>query len=381
MAVKSTYISKLFIRIVLLAPSLGCFPSLGAAEGQLRRTAATDTSWQLGPFERVEEKNPILLPLANSQFFCPLAEKIVHWEAKDVFNPAAVVRNNKVYLIYRAEDHVGPKFGTKRFGLAFSDDGVNFQRLSQPVFYPDHDAAEHWEQGGGVEDPRIVEDEMGRYVMTYTAYDGLVARLMVATSFDLHSWHKHGPAFRYTLEGKYLDLWSKSGSIVSRRSGEHFVAEKINGSYWMYWGDSNIYLARSSDLLNWEIIEQDHKPRAVLEPRAGLFDSELVEPGPQAMLSDAGILLLYNGKNAAQGGDVQLQAGTYTAAQVLFSSSNPSQLLQRSATYFLKPETSYEKEGQVPQVCFIEGLVNFKGVWRLYYGAADSTVATAIFRE
>ena len=65
--------------------------------------------WMLGPFEKAAEANPCLVPNAVSRFFCPVQEKELGWEAKDVFNPAAVVKDDRVYLLYRAEDHEGKK--------------------------------------------------------------------------------------------------------------------------------------------------------------------------------------------------------------------------------------------------------------------------------
>jgi predicted GH43/DUF377 family glycosyl hydrolase len=47
-------------------------------------------------------------------------------------------------------------------------------------------------------------------------------------------------------------------------------------------------------------------------------------------------------------------------------------------TYFMTPDKPYETTGQVNQVCFIEGLVNYKGKWFLYYGTADSKIAVAV---
>ncbi|MFR6590489.1 MAG: hypothetical protein ACLURV_10630 [Gallintestinimicrobium sp.] len=58
-------------------------------------------SWMLGPFEKAAEANPCLVPNAVSRFFCPVQEKELGWEAKDVFNPAAVVKDDRVYLLYR----------------------------------------------------------------------------------------------------------------------------------------------------------------------------------------------------------------------------------------------------------------------------------------
>jgi predicted GH43/DUF377 family glycosyl hydrolase len=110
---------------------------------------------------------------------------------------------------------VGLYNGTSRIGLAISEDGVNFTRLPEPVFYPENDDFVIYEWEGGNEDPRVVEFN-GTYVMTYTAYDGELARLMVATSKDLLNWTKHGSVFAQAEGGIYVDMWSKSGSIITQ---------------------------------------------------------------------------------------------------------------------------------------------------------------------
>jgi predicted GH43/DUF377 family glycosyl hydrolase len=46
-----------------------------------------------------------------------------------VFNPAAIVKDGLVQLLYRAQ---GPD-GRSSIGLAKSSDGVRFKRLSEPV--------------------------------------------------------------------------------------------------------------------------------------------------------------------------------------------------------------------------------------------------------
>lgn len=93
--------------------------------------------WMLGPFEKAAEANPCLVPNAASRFFCPIQEKEIGWEAKDVFNPAAVVKDDRVYLLYRAEDHEGKYAGTSRVGMAVSEDGLHFQTMPEPVLYPE----------------------------------------------------------------------------------------------------------------------------------------------------------------------------------------------------------------------------------------------------
>ena len=115
----------------------------------------------------------------------------------------------------------------------------------------------------------------------------------------------------------------------------------------------------------------------VISPRPGAFDSRLVEPGPPPFLTEDGILFIYNSMNANIGGDPQLPPGTYAAAQVLLDPANPLQVLDRMDHYFIHPEKPYERSGQVGEVCFVEGLVFFKGEAFLYYGTADSKIAVA----
>ena len=346
---------------------------------KVKETTQAGKDWALLPFSKADSVNPILLPGADLKFKCPVRNDTVRWEEKDVFNPAAVVRNDTIFLLYRAEDVIGKFAGTSRIGLAYSTDGLHFTKHPVPVLYPDNDSLKKYEWEGGCEDPRLVEDGNGRYFLTYTAYDGDKARLLVASSGDLYHWKKHGLVFSKAFDGKYIDQWSKSGSIVSKYENGRIIAVKINGLFWMYWGDTDIFLASSEDLINWTPIETNEKKLlTVFGPRKGKFDSDLVESGPPAMLADNGIVLLYNSRNILANGDSSLPEHTYSASQILLSKNDPSKVVDRMDTYFMKPEKAYEITGQVNQVCFIEGLVNFKNHWYLYYGTADSKIAVAV---
>lgn len=289
-------------------------------------------NWQLGPFERYEG-NPILTPQGNS------------WEAKDVFNPAAWSDGETIYMLYRAEDSTGVGIwnGTSRVGLAKSSDGINFTREPDPVYEP----VEEWELPGGAEDPRVAKIE-DRFYMTYTAYDGETARLALASSTDLETWDRHGLILP--------DMgWTKAGAIVP---------QKINDRYWMYYGDTNIWIAWSEDLINWTAIEEP-----VMRTRDGMFDSGLIEPGPTPIITDQGILMLYNSA------DDDL---VYRTAQALFDINDPTKLLKRSDTWFLAPELEMEVEGQIPNVVFIEGYAELGGRGFLYYGMGDSGIGVAV---
>ena len=372
----------------------GCRNNQSQSQKSPQSTEKTDAvkDWALLPFEKLDNVNPVLQPGTGS-FTDPIRKVKVLWEEKDVFNPAIVQKDGKIYMLYRAQDKVGKPGGTSRIGLAVSTDAIHFTRMSAPVLYPANDSYKKLEWEGGCEDPRVVEDSLGTYYMTYTAYDGQTARLLEATSKDLLHWTKCGSVFAKAYGGKYAKLWSKSGSIVSVYKAGQPVAVKVNGKYWMYWGDTQIWCAYSDNLIDWTPIEMkagEHPPvklrsqaltmpdlKVVLSTREGKFDSDLVESGPPAMLTDKGIRLIYNSRNMQAYGDKSLPDGIYTAAQVLFDKNDPTKIIDRMDTWFMRPEKPYEITGQVNQVCFLEGLTEFKNVWYLYYGTADSKIAVA----
>ena len=189
---------------------------------------ARQPGWMMGPF--IKQAQPVLRPAPGSTFHCPVLGKEVAWEAQNVYNPAAVVRNGRVYLLYRADDQNPElKWGrTCRIGMAWSEDGTNFNRHPTPVLYPDNDAWKPYEWEGGCEDLHIVEDEGGTCYLNYTTWNGSADTVSVATSADLVHWTKHGPAFR-----KAGRVGGRSGVVVSRRVGDRLVATKLNGKYWM----------------------------------------------------------------------------------------------------------------------------------------------------
>jgi predicted GH43/DUF377 family glycosyl hydrolase len=340
-------------------------------------------SWCIGPFVRDDAADPILKPNPVPEFLCPMTGQAVRWEQDNVFNPAAVVKDGKVYVLYRAEDDSGIGIGahTSRIGLAFSSDGSHFRTEPVPVLYPAQDDQRRFEWPGGCEDPRVVEGPDG-YVMTYTAWNRDTARLSVATSKDLYHWTKRGSAFGDAFNGRFVDTWSKSGSILTTIVGHRLVAARVEGKYWMYWGEGSICAATSNDLVRWTpVLDSGGALLHLLGPRPGLFDSGLAECGPPAVLTRNGIVLIYNGKNGDSDGSPDVGRGAYSAGQALFDAQDPLKLLQRTDRCFFKPERPYEATGQYASgTVFVEGLVFFRNRWRLYYGTADSMVGVAVSR-
>ncbi|MBO7471314.1 MAG: hypothetical protein J6T78_05550 [Bacteroidaceae bacterium] len=348
--------------------------------------------WAIGGFTRPEGKNPMVSPIANNLFYCPMKKANVRWECADTFNPAAVVKDGKVCVLYRAEDDPNAGIGkrTSRIGLVESADGVSIDyRSPSPVMYPDNSSiSQTYEWPGGTEDPRVVEAEVDGaplYVMTYTSWNRKTARLSVATSRDLRTWTHHGPCFRMAYDGKFANLACKSGSIVTEIKDGRLQAAKVqvNGEskYFMYWGESWVCGATSDDLITWTpIVDGNTDLLYLARTRKGFFDSSFAECGPPAVVTENGIVLIYNGKNASgSNGDACYAANTYAAGQMLFSRDNPLQLVDRLDKPFFRPIADFEKSGQYAAgTVFTEGLVWHQGKWFLYYGCADSFVGVAV---
>jgi predicted GH43/DUF377 family glycosyl hydrolase len=142
--------------------------------------------------------NPILSPSATAAFRSPMNDSLVRVGGVSRRSTRRrVVRDGKVYVLYRAEDATGASIiggHTSRIGLAESRDGGALHAApgADPL------SGERWAEGkrvagGAWEDPRIVEDESGRYVLTYTQWNRQVPRLAVATSRDLVRWGEARP--------------------------------------------------------------------------------------------------------------------------------------------------------------------------------------------
>lgn len=300
----------------------------------------------LGPF-RPYQNNPILRPRGDG------------WESASVYNPAAIVADDKVVLLYRAHaDDI-----VSHIGMATSDDGYRFDRRPEPVLSP----SEPYE-ARGCEDPRIAH--IGdTYYLTYSGYDGIRALLCLATSPDLVSWTKHGPIFPdfntfWPSDEAPEGSWSKAGAVLE---------EPIDGRYLMFFGEGSIFHAWSEDLLHWTPAPND-KPLMIPTPDS--FTSFLVEVGPQPVITSNGLILLLH--NAA----VRNSDGTvrYTCGQVLVDPAMPGEVLARMERPFLEPITYEDTHGLVSNVTFIEGLVYFRETWFAYYGQSDSTLGVATYK-
>jgi beta-1,2-mannosidase len=291
-----------------------------------------------GAWRRLSE-TPVLLPRGKG------------WEGAGTFNPAVARINDKIVMLYRAQDQLG----ASSLGYAESSDGIHFTRRTNPVLSP----SAPYEKDGGVEDPRLVQFG-DTYYLTYTGYNKRDAQLCLAISKDLLRWERKGVIIPAN-KGNWNVKWTKSGAIVP---------EKINGKYWMYFlgtsadGKDQGGLASSPDLLHWT--EATALP--VLPVRQGQFDSRVAEPGPSPILTSDGIALVYNGAD---------ESLVYRTGVAIFDRNDPTKLIWRSSSPIFSPEKEWENVGQVANVVFVEGMVQEDNRYLFYYGGADKYVGVA----
>ncbi len=327
---------------------------------------------------------PVLSHDSTISFFDSLKNETVRWKKADVFNPAAIVKDDKIFVLSRCEDNPAAILGgrTSRIGISSSEDGIHFTSHNEPVLYPAKDEYQQYDYPGGCEDPRVVQTEDGLYVLAYTSWNYKVPRLSIAFSNDLFHWQKKGPAFAKAYNHRFLDTASKSASMITKMVDDKLVLAKINGKYWMYWGEHFINLAWSENLYDWYPLLDTATGylKKIMETRPNHFDSDLDECGPPAIFSKYGILLIYNGKNAkGKDADPALPEGMYSVGRVLFDARNMERVINRPEKPFLKPTLPYEITGQYAEgTTFAEGLVYYNEKWFLYYGTADSFVGVAV---
>jgi len=338
--------------------------------------------WNFTSFVKPLE-NPIIKADSSFTFLCPLKKEVVRWQMADVFNPGAIVMDGKIFLLLRCEDNPAAILGerTSRIGLASSEDGIHFTKYPTPVLYPDSGKYMEYDAPGGCEDPRVVQMSDSTFVMMYTSWNYKLARLSVAFSKDLIHWEKKGPVFAKAENGKYLEMWTKSGSVITQMKKGRLVAAKIHEKYWMYFGEKAINLAWSENMIDWNpLLTPEGQLWNIIEPRKYKFDSNLTECGPPAIISNEGIVLFYNGRNAVdENTDKHLPPGTYSVGKLVLEPLNPAIVKYRSDSCLLKPTLPHELTGQYKAgTTFSEGLVFFKSKWFLYYGTADSFVGVAV---
>jgi beta-1,2-mannobiose phosphorylase / 1,2-beta-oligomannan phosphorylase len=270
-----------------------------------------------------------------------------------VFNPAAVEVAGETVLLARVE----ARTGISHLTVARSANGVDGWLIErEPLLAPIKGRdAEQW----GFEDARAVwVDELGKFVITCTAYGPAGPAVFLATTEDFRAVDrigivvspedKNAALLPERVDGKWILFHRPTSGFATARAG--------------------IALSRSTDLRSWSA------PEVVMQPRRGAWwDSLRIGIGPPLLKTEHGWLLVYHGVKETVSGAI------YRVGLALLDLDEPTRVLRRTGDWVLAPREAYERGGDVPNALFPCGLIHDKssGELRLYYGAADTSICLA----
>ncbi|WML49130.1 glycoside hydrolase family 130 protein [Neobacillus sp. PS3-34] len=229
--------------------------------------------------------------------------------------------------------------------IARSKDGRHFSIDEKPFIYPSNEL-----ETFGLEDARITQIEDVYYIY-FTAVSPVgVGESMVSTK-DFVSYEHHGMIF------------------APENKDALIFPEKINGKYYAMHrptlrsiGNPEIWISESTNLLHWG----NHKHLMGL--REGMWDSGRIGGGAVPFKTEKGWLEIYHGATSDH---------RYCLGAVLLDLNDPAKVIARSSEPLLKPEADYEETGFFGGVVFSCGALVEGDVVKLYYGAADTSMACA----
>ncbi len=274
------------------------------------------------------------------------------YPAHSVFNPAATrLADGSTLLLCRVED----RRGHSHLCAARSRNGVDGWEIDrEPTLRPD--PVNYPEELWGIEDPRITfVQELGQYAVAYTAFGRAGPGVALALTADFRTFERLGLVMQPD---------DKDAALLPRRVDGNFalIHRPIADS------GAHIWVSFSPDLRNWG----GHK-LVLPARRGGWWDANKVGLSPPLIETSRGWLMIYHGVRHTASGSL------YRLGLALFATDRPDLCLLRGSSWIFGPETPYEREGDVGNVAFPCGYtVDPDGdTLRVYYGAADTSVALA----
>jgi predicted GH43/DUF377 family glycosyl hydrolase len=268
------------------------------------------------------------------------------------FNPGAtLLSDGTTLLLCRVED----RRGLSHLSAARSANGVDGWRIDPQPTLPS-DPANHPEELWGIEDPRITYiPELHKYAIVYTAYTHDGPGVALAFTEDFRDFERFGIV---------MSPEDKDAALLPRRIGDHWalIHRPVSAPR------AHMWISYSSDLRQWG----SHK--LMMEARKGAWwDANKIGLSPPPIETPQGWLVIYHGVKQTAAGCL------YRLGLALFDLHSPERCLKRGSEWIFGPEEPYEQRGDVGYVVFPCGytLAPDGDTFRLYYGAADSSIALA----
>jgi predicted GH43/DUF377 family glycosyl hydrolase len=328
-----------------------------------------------GPAGTVAAAVPKLVRLPHNPIVSPREEHA--WESFATFNPAAIVLDGRVHLLYRAMGHMGVSV----LGYASSADGRTIdERLDEPAYvprepfeitpppprgleHPNPYARQYMSGGGygGCEDPRLtlIGDEV---YMTYVAFNGFDPPRVALTSIAVDDFLARRWRWRRPRLISRPGIVDKNAVLFPERVGSSFVF------FHRVFPDMLVSRRQSLEFEAGEYLEGDFG----IAPRPECWDSRKVGAGPPPLRTHAGWLQIYHAVDDRRDGE-------YRVGAMLLDLAEPTHVLQRSASPILEPEAEPENVGHKSGVVYPCGAVVLHGELIVYYGGADKYLCAASY--
>lgn len=284
------------------------------------------------------ELNPLIAPIPEHS-----------WESKYTLNPAAILLENNVHIIYRAQGDSG----VSTFGYARLKDGIHVERrLDEPIYKPRIS-----EEKDGCEDARITKIGETLY-MLYTAFhDGRthIAMTTISVSDFLHrKWNWTLPQIISPEE-----VNDKNACVLPEKiNGKYIIFHRTNHRIWIAQEDS-------LDFSDGRWIQGN----ILFEPKEGTWYSEKVGITGPPIKTTQGWVLVFHG--------LSHEDGKYRFGAMLLDLKDPLVIKSMLDYPILEPDSKYEQEGLRPGTVFSCGNVLYKDTIYTYYGAGDTTIGVA----
>lgn len=290
------------------------------------RPISPDPNVVLAPVYNVERNELDLFPIRKDD------------ESYDLSDPRVIVRKENA-----------PSFeyltSLSYLRIARSKDGRHFTIDDNPFVYPSQSL-----ETFGIEDPRITQIGDTYYIYFSAVSPVGIGESLVSTK-DFVSVTHHGMIFGPDNKDVLI------------------FPERVNGKYYALHrpttkscGRPEMWIAESDNLLYWG----NH--RHLIGLRDGMWDSGRLGGGAVPIKTDRGWLELYHGATKDH---------RYCMGAVLLDLNDPSKVIARSGKPIMEPEADYEQNGFFGGVVFSCGALVDGDRIRMYYGAADTSMACA----
>ncbi len=230
--------------------------------------------------------------------------------------------------------------------VARSKNGVDFDIEREPALFP-----EGKYERFGLEDPRITHID-GRYYISYNAVSDITGiTVCLASTTDFEIFTRHGVIFM-----------PDNKDVV-------IFPEKIKDKYYALsrpvpaeFRTKDMWISESADLIHWG----GHI--WLMGTRKKYWDNWRIGGGAVPFRINEGWIEVYHGVS---------EINRYCLGAVLLDAEKPWKIVARSKKPIIEPETEYELNGFFGGVIFTCGLLYEEDRIKIYYGAADTSIAYA----